>query len=145
MATTIEAPPISPSAAEPTGGIWAWITSVDHKKIGIMYGLAAFFFFVVAGIEALFIRLQLAVPDASIVNEDVYNQLFTMHGTTMVFLFVMPVAAAFGNYFMPIMIGARDVAFLRLNALSFWIFLSGGIFISSAFFLGGHIHGGHLP
>ena len=137
MATTIEAPPVSPAAADPNGGLWAWVTSVDHKKIGIMYGVAAIVFFLLGGVEALFIRLQLAVPDGSLVSEDAFNQLFTMHGTTMVFLFVMPVAAAFGNYFVPIMIGARDVAFPRLNALSFWIFLSGGIFISSSFFLGG--------
>jgi cytochrome c oxidase subunit 1 len=137
MATIVEAPPMAPAPPAPRGGIWGWLTSVDHKKIGIMYGISAFVFFVLGGIEALVIRVQLAVPDGSIVNEDVYNQLFTMHGTTMVFLFVMPVAAAFGNYFMPIMIGARDVAFPRLNALSFWIFISGGIFISSSFFLGG--------
>ncbi len=137
MATVVEAPPISPPGAQPKGGIWAWLTSVDHKKIGIMYGVAAMAFFILGGIEALVIRLQLAVPEGSVVAEDAYNQLFTMHGTTMVFLFVMPISAAFGNYFMPIMIGARDVAFPRLNALSFWIFLAGGIFISSSFFLGG--------
>lgn len=137
MATTVEAPPVSPPAAEPRGGIWAWATSVDHKKIGIMYGVSAIVFFIIGGVEALFIRLQLAVPDGTLVSEDAFNQLFTMHGTTMVFLFVMPIAAAFGNYFIPIMIGARDVAFPRLNALSFWTFLFGGIFISSSFFLGG--------
>ncbi|NNC91005.1 MAG: cytochrome ubiquinol oxidase subunit I, partial [Acidimicrobiia bacterium] len=137
MATIVEAPPIAPAPPAPRGGIWGWLTTVDHKKIGIMYGISAFVFFVLAGIEALVIRWQLAVPDGTLVNEDVYNQLFTMHGTTMVFLFVMPVSAAFGNYFMPIMLGARDVAFPRLNALSFWIFISGGIFISSSFFLGG--------
>ena len=94
------------------------------------------------------IRLQLAVPDGSIVGEQAYNQLFTMHGTTMVFLFVMPVSAAFGNYLVPIMIGARDVAFPRLNALSYWTFLTGGIFISSSFFLGGFPDGawvGYAP
>jgi len=137
MATIVETPPVSPAAAEPKGGLWAWVTSVDHKKIGIMYGIAAIVFFVIGGIEALFIRLQLAVPDGTLVSEDAFNQLFTMHGTTMVFLFVMPIAAAFGNYFVPIMIGARDVAFPRLNALSFWLFISGGVFISSSFFLGG--------
>ncbi|MBT8163961.1 MAG: cytochrome c oxidase subunit I [Acidimicrobiia bacterium] len=137
MATIVEAPPVAPAAPSSRGGLWGWLTSVDHKKIGIMYGISAFVFFVLGGIEALVIRWQLAVPDGTLVNEEVYNQLFTMHGTTMVFLFVMPVSAAFGNYFMPIMIGARDVAFPRMNALSFWIFISGGIFISSSFFLGG--------
>jgi cytochrome c oxidase subunit 1 len=126
-------------AAQPgeSGGIWSWLTTVDHKRIGILYGASAVVFFIIGGLEALIIRLQLATPDGQIVNPDTYNQLFTMHGTTMVFLFVMPIAAAFGNYFMPIMIGARDVAFPRLNALSYWIFLAGGIYISSSFFLGG--------
>jgi cytochrome c oxidase subunit 1 len=148
MATIVEAPPVAPPAPEARGGLWSWFTTVDHKRIGIMYGISAFVFFVLAGIEALVIRWQLAVPDGTLVNEEVYNQLFTMHGTTMVFLFVMPVAAAFGNYFMPIMIGARDVAFPRLNGLSFWIFISGGIFISSSFFLGGFPDGawvGYAP
>ena len=86
----------------------AWITTVDHKKIGIMYGCAAFFFFLVGGIEALFIRTQLIQPDGKLLSADTYNQVFTMHGVTMVFLVVMPMAAAFANYLIPLQIGARE-------------------------------------
>ncbi len=125
-----------------TRGFWSWFTTVDHKKIGIMYGAAAFVFFVVGGLEALLIRAQLAQPDGSLVNADQYNQLFTMHGITMVFLFVMPMGAAFFNYLIPLQIGARDVAFPRLNAYSFWVFLLGGIFLYSSWFLGGAPNGG---
>ncbi|MEZ5247073.1 MAG: cytochrome c oxidase subunit I [Acidimicrobiales bacterium] len=114
-----------------------WLSTVDHKKIGIMYGVAAMFFFVVGGIEALLIRLQLAAPEGQILSADVYNQVFTMHGVTMVFLFIMPLAAAFANYLIPLQIGARDVAFPRLNALSFWIWISGAIFLNTSWIVGG--------
>jgi len=114
-----------------------WLSTVDHKKIGIMYGVTAMFFFVVGGVEALLIRSQLAVPNGRVLSADVYNQVYTMHGLTMVFLFVMPLAAAFANYLIPLQIGARDVAFPRMNALSFWIFLSGAIFINSSWIVGG--------
>ncbi|MEM7140206.1 MAG: cytochrome c oxidase subunit I [Actinomycetota bacterium] len=114
-----------------------WLSSVDHKKIGIMYGVAAMFFFVVGGIEALLIRLQLAAPDGQVLSADVYNQVFTMHGVTMVFLFIMPLAAAFANYLIPLQIGARDVAFPRLNALSFWVWLGGAIFLNTSWIVGG--------
>ncbi|MCP5025743.1 MAG: cytochrome c oxidase subunit I [Actinomycetia bacterium] len=119
-----------------------WLTTVDHKKIGIMYGFAAFIFFLVGGIEALLIRAQLALPNASLLNADAYNQIYTMHALTMVFLVIMPMAAAFANYLMPIQIGARDVAFPRLNAFSFWIWLAGGSLLASSFFLGGAPDGG---
>jgi cytochrome c oxidase subunit 1 len=125
-----------------TTGLWSWFTTVDHKRIGIMYGIAAFVFFIIGGLEALVIRAQLAGPDATIVNADQYNQLFTMHGVTMIFLFVMPMGAAFFNYLIPLMIGARDVAFPRLNAFSFWVFLMGGLFLYSSWFLGGAPNGG---
>ncbi len=125
-----------------TTGLWSWLTTVDHKKIGIMYGLAALAFFVIGGLEALLIRTQLAGPDGHLLNADQYNQLFTMHGVTMIFLFVMPMGAAFFNYFIPLMIGARDVAFPRMNAFSFWAFLLGGLFLYSSFFLGGAPNGG---
>jgi cytochrome c oxidase subunit I len=118
-------------------GFWSWFTSVDHKKIGLMYGFVAFSFFIVGGLEALLIRSQLAQPDNTLLNADQYNQIFTMHGVTMVFLFVMPMSAAFFNYLIPLMIGARDVAFPRLNAYSFWVFLLGGLFLYSSPFLGG--------
>ncbi|MFM8775981.1 MAG: cbb3-type cytochrome c oxidase subunit I, partial [Actinomycetota bacterium] len=108
----------------------------------IMYGVVAMFFFIVAGVEALLIRLQLAAPNGKILNADVYNQMFTMHATTMVFLFVMPMAAGFANYFVPLQIGARDVAFPRLNAFGFWALLFGGIFLNLAWFLGGAADGG---
>ena len=125
-----------------TTGFWAWITTVDHKKIGVLYGITAFAFFVIGGTEALLIRLQLARPDQSLVNAAQYNELFTMHGITMIFLVVMPLSAAFFNYLLPLMIGARDVVFPRLNAFSYWAFLFAGLFIYSSWFLGGAPNGG---
>ena len=107
-----------------------------------MYGGAAMFFFLVGGIEALLIRTQLAAPDNTVLSASVYNQLFTMHATTMIFLFVMPVTAGFANYMVPLQIGARDVAFPRLNAFGFWCFLAGGIFLNTSWFLGGAADGG---
>jgi cytochrome c oxidase subunit 1 len=125
-----------------TTGWKSWAFTVDHKKIGIMYGVSAMVFFFIGGFEALLIRAQLAQADGTILSADKYNQMFTMHATTMVFLFVMPMAAAFANYMMPLQIGARDVAFPRLNALSFWTFIFGGIFINTSWFLGGAADGG---
>jgi cytochrome c oxidase subunit 1 len=125
-----------------TTGFWSWFTTVDHKKIGIMYGFSAFAFFLIGGIEALLIRTQLAEPNQTVLNADQYNQIFTMHGITMIFLFVMPTAAAFANYFIPLMIGARDVAFPRLNGYSFWVFIMGGLFLYTSWFLGGAPNGG---
>jgi len=119
-----------------TTGLWGWITTVDHKKIGIMYGYAAFFFFILGGVEALLLRIQLTQANGEFLTAGAYNALFTMHGTTMIFLFVMPVSAAFMNYLLPLLIGARDVAFPRLNALSWWIFFFGGIFLYSTFIFG---------
>jgi cytochrome c oxidase subunit I len=123
-------------------GFWSWLTTVDHKRIGILYGVTSMVFFLLGGLEALLIRLQLAQPNADVLSADAYNQVFTMHGTTMIFLVVMPLSAAFFNYLAPIMVGARDVAFPRLNALSYWIFLMGGLFIYSSFLLGGAPDGG---
>jgi cytochrome c oxidase subunit I len=125
-----------------TTGVWSWFTTVDHKKIGILYGVTAFIFFLLGGLEALAIRAQLAQPNAEVLSADTYNQFFTMHGITMIFLVVMPMGVAFFNFFVPLMIGARDVAFPRLNMLSYWIFLFGGIFIYSSFFFGGAPDGG---
>ena len=104
-------------------GLWSWITTVDHKRIGILYGVTAFLFFLLGGLEALLIRWQLGAPDKTFLSPEAYNQLFTMHGTTMIFLGVMPLSAMFFNYFIPLQIGARDVAFPRLNAYSYWVFL----------------------
>jgi cytochrome c oxidase subunit I len=112
-----------------------WVTTTDHKKIGIMYMVLTFVFFILGGIEALLMRVQLAVPNNDLVTPEKYNQLLTLHGTTMIFLFVVPVMAGFGNYFVPLMIGARDMAFPRLNALSFWLLAFGGVvFYATIFF-----------
>jgi cytochrome c oxidase subunit I len=119
---------------QPRGWL-AWLTTTDHKKIGILYLFATFLFFILGGVEALIMRLQLAQPSGTLVDPETYNGLVTIHGTTMVFLFVVPVFAGFGNYFVPLMIGARDMAFPRLNALSFWLLLFGGVaFYASIFF-----------
>ncbi len=127
-------------------GIWSWITTVDHKRIGIMYGYAAFFFLLIGGLEALVLRIQLSQPDNNFLTAAEYNAMFTMHGTTMIFLAIMPISAAFFNYLLPLQIGARDVAFPRLNALSFWIFIFGGAFLYSTFIFGtaGAPEGGYL-
>ena len=117
-------------------GLLSWLTTVDHKRIGIMYFWTALFFLFIGGVEALIIRLQLARPNQTLVHPETFNQLFTMHGTTMIFLAVMPLIAAFNNYLLPLMIGARDVAFPRLNAFSYWIFLLGGIFLNIPWFFG---------
>ncbi len=111
-----------------------WLTTTDHKKIGIMYLFATFLFFIVGGVEALVMRLQLAQPNGTLVDPEAYNGLVTVHGTTMIFLFLVPVLAGFGNYLVPLMIGARDMAFPRLNALSFWLLLFGGIAFYASFF-----------
>jgi cytochrome c oxidase subunit I len=123
-------------------GVWSWITTVDHKRIGILYGFTAFAFFLIGGSEALLIRLQLARPNGHVLSADAYDQVFTMHGLTMIFLVVMPLSAAFFNYLIPLMIGARDVAFPRLNAFSYWVFLFGGLFLYSSFLMGGAPNGG---
>jgi cytochrome c oxidase subunit 1 len=128
--------PTSGHVPEAPKGLWSWITTTDHKRIGILYGVSAFFFFLVGGLEALLIRLQLARSENTLIDAEFYNQLFTMHGTTMVFLAIMPLSAAFFNFIIPLQIGARDVAFPRLNAFSYWVFLLGAIFLNSSFFLG---------
>lgn len=125
-----------PHTAQPTG-LWSWITTVDHKRLGILYLITSVLFFLIGGLEALIIRSQLATPGAALVSPEFYNQLFTMHGTTMIFLAVMPLNTGFGNYVVPLMIGARDMAFPRLNALGYWMFLFGGLLLYSSFFLGG--------
>src|SRR3989441_1499595 len=123
-------------------GIGSWLTTADHKRVGMLYGYTAFFFFLIGGLEALLIRAQLAGPNGHVLTANQYNTLFTMHGLTMIFLVVMPLSAALFNYFVPIMIGARDVAFPRLNAFSYWTFLSGGLFLYSSFLFGGAPNGG---
>ncbi|MGH7561670.1 MAG: cytochrome c oxidase subunit I [Gemmatimonadales bacterium] len=123
-------------------GIWSWITTVDHKRIGILYGTTAFIFFLLGGLEALLMRIQLMKPDNDWISPELFNQLFTMHGTTMIFLGVMPLSAMFFNYIIPLQIGARDVAFPRLNAFSYWVFLLGGLFINVSFLVNAAPNGG---
>ncbi len=121
--------------------LYSWVATVDHKRLGLMYIVSALIFFVVAGIMATVIRLQLAVPANGLVGPDTYNRLFTMHGTTMVFLVGMPMVAGFSNYLVPLMIGARDMAFPRLNAFGFWIFLFGGFLLYFSYIGGGGLSG----
>jgi len=121
-----------------------WLTTTDHKRIGLLYFWTAFTFFLIGGLEALVIRAQLASPAGIGVSAEVYNQLFTMHGTTMVFLALMPLSAAFFNYIIPLQIGARDVAFPRLNAFSYWVFLLGGLFLNASFVAGPLFGAGRL-
>jgi heme/copper-type cytochrome/quinol oxidase subunit 1 len=115
-------------------GWLGWLTTTDHKRIGVLYLVATFGFFLLGGAEALLLRLQLGAPNNTLLQAEKYNALMTMHGTTMVFLFVVPVWAGFANYMVPLMIGARDVAFPRLNALSFWLLLAGGIVFYASLF-----------
>jgi cytochrome c oxidase subunit 1 len=116
--------------------VWEWVTTVDHKRIGVLYFWTVLFWFLLAGVQALIMRLQLARPEAGVVSPAVYNQLFTMHGTMMVFLVGTPIASVFANMVLPLMIGARDVAFPRLNALSYWIFLFGGLLLNAGWLAG---------
>ena len=115
---------------------WGWMTTVDHKRIGILYMVTAIIFFFGAGIEALVMRTQLARPDSTLVEAETFNQMFTMHALSMIFLGVMPMSVAFFNLIVPLAIGARDVAFPRLNALSYWLFLFGGLILNGGFITG---------
>lgn len=117
--------------------IWDYLTTVDHKKIAILYLLAGGFFFILGGLEAMFIRIQLAVPENNFLDAQLYNEIMTMHGTTMIFLAAMPILFGFMNAIMPLQIGARDVAFPFVNALGFWLFFFGGVFLNLSWFLGG--------
>ena len=118
-------------------GLLEWISTVDHKRIGVLYLLVTLFFFLVGGAEALLMRIQLARPESKFLTPDQYNQIFTMHGTTMIFLVVMPALIGLGNYVVPLMVGARDMAFPRLNAFSVWILLFGGLLLYFSFMAGG--------
>lgn len=137
MATTVLAPS-SHSAAESSpprigrSGFWGWVSTTDHKRIGQLYLYTSLTFFLIGGIEALFIRAQLYSPNGRLVSAEMYNQIFTMHGTTMIFMALMPLSAAFFNFLVPLQIGARDVAFPRLNAFSYWVYLFGGLFINAS-------------
>ncbi len=140
--TTTPRVPVAPTRSYAPGKsagavIWEWMTTVDHKKIGIMYIFLGIIYFIVGGIEALLIRIQLATPNERFVSPSQYDQIFTMHATTMIFLFFIPIMAGFANYFFPLMIGARDMAFPRLNAFGFWMLFFGGLFLNSSFLFGG--------
>jgi len=133
----------TPIPAWQRGRVAGWLVTVDHKRIGILYLVTSGVFFVAGGIMALLIRTQLSQADNTFIERDGYNELFTMHGTTMIFLVVVPVLAGFANYLVPLMIGARDMAFPRLNALSYWLFLFGGVILLLSFFArGGAAKGG---
>lgn len=125
------------TAARKKSLIWDYLTTVDHKKIAILYLIAGGIFFIMGGIEALIIRIQLAVPNNDFISAGLYNEMITMHGTTMIFLAATPLLFALMNAIVPIQIGARDVAFPFLNALGFWLFFFGGLFLNCSWFLGG--------
>jgi cytochrome c oxidase subunit I len=128
--------------AERERGLWSWVTTTDHKRIGLLYIGTSLVFFLVAVAFAMTMRTQLAAPRAGLLSPDAYNQIFTIHGTTMVFLFGMPILTGLANYLVPLQIGAKDVAFPRLNAFSYWVFLLGGLLLFSSFLFGGAIDTG---
>lgn len=134
MATIAQPHTLVTPAQKPASVIWSWVTTIDHKRIGILYGVTALFFFLLGGLEALLIRLQLVVPNNDVLSATKYNEMFTMHGTTMIFLAVMPLNSAFFNYLVPLQIGARDVAFPRLNSFGYWTFLLGGVILNMSWF-----------
>jgi cytochrome c oxidase subunit 1 len=142
MATAATAPAHSSTGYHEETGLWSWLTTVDHKRIGALYLYTALLWFLVGGFEALLIRMQLQGPNGRLVSADMYNMLFTMHGTTMVFLVIMPLSAAFFNLLIPLQIGARDVAFPRLNAFSYWVYLFGSIFMNVSWLVGQAPDGG---
>src|SRR5688500_8563861 len=129
-----EAPPLE---ARRVWSGWQWLATVDHKQIGILYIVTSLFFFLVGGLEALLVRTQLISPLNGFLHPDLYNQMFTMHATTMIFLAIMPMSVGLGNFVVPLMVGAADMAYPRLNAFSYWLFLFGGIFINLSFLMGG--------
>jgi cytochrome c oxidase subunit 1 len=134
MATTA----LTPAASAYRSGLYEWLTTTDHKKIGILYLVNSFIFFLLGGILALLVRTELAQPGLQfLTDEHLYNQLFTMHGSVMIFLFVIPILAGFGNYVVPLQIGAPDMAFPRINALSFWMLPLGGVLLFIGFVTGG--------
>src|SRR6516225_2341517 len=124
-----------------SGVVHSWITTVDHKRIGILYILLALVFLVIGGIEATIMRIQLIVPHNHFVSPQFFNQMFTMHGTTMIFFVAMPILFGFGNYLVPLMIGARDMAFPRLNSWSFWMTAFGGLLLYFSLIGGDGLYG----
>ena len=122
------------AAPAPVGGILAWVTTTDHKRIGILYLFTSLAFFAVGGIMALFMRAELYSPDLQVVDRSMYSQLFTMHGTIMMLFFIVPFGIGLANYLVPLHIGAADVAFPRVNALTYLLFLAGGVIVFSGVF-----------
>jgi cytochrome c oxidase subunit I len=147
MASNVIAIPDAPGARRPwVDTLHDWVTTVDHKRIGLLYIFYALLFLVIAGVEALAIRIQLMYPHNDFVSPEVFNRLFTMHGTTMIFFFAMPMLFGLGNYLVPLMIGARDMAFPRLNAFSFWLTAFGGLLLYFSFLGGSGLYGaGNAP
>src|SRR5919108_4974630 len=133
MATTT----LTPVAAGYRSALYEWVTTTDHKKIGILYLINSFIFFFLGGLLALGVRVELAQPGLQFVTDQTYNELFTMHATFMIFLFIIPILAGFGNYIVPLQIGAPDVAFPRINALSLWMLPLAGVLLILSFFTGG--------
>src|SRR5271156_3881958 len=128
----------SPNYLNATKGIWSWMTTVDHKRIGVMYLISVMSAFMVGGIFALLLRIKHLTPHSTLMDAETYNRFFTLHGAIMVFLFIIPsVPAALGNFVLPMMLGAKDVAFPRLNLFSYYIYVTGAIFATSALFLRG--------
>jgi cytochrome c oxidase subunit I len=142
MATAAVRVPYTVADEYAKGGLWSWLTTVDHKRIGALYMYTALAWFGIGGIEALIMRMQLQGPNGRVVSAETFNMLFTMHGTTMIFLVVMPLSAAFFNFLIPLQIGARDVAFPRLNAFSYWVYLFGSLFMNSSWLAGVAPNGG---
>ncbi len=132
----VRAEPVPVPEVFARGRVSSWLTTVDHKRIGLLYIVTSLVFFATGGLLALLMRAQLATPNETFITRDSYNELFTIHGTTMIFLVVVPIFAGFGNFLVPLMIGARDMAFPRLNALSYWLFLFGGIVLYASWFAG---------
>jgi len=141
--TALEAIDVTPDLTRPPGPgvVYEWLTTVDHKKIGLMYIVYALLFLVIGGVQAMLMRIQLAVPNNHFTSPQTFNRLFTMHGTTMIFFVAVPVLFGFGNYLIPLMIGARDMAFPRLNAFSFWLSAFGGFLLYLSYFAGSGLYG----
>ena len=133
MATTA----LTPAASTYRSGLYAWLTTTDHKKIGIMYLINSFVFFFIGGVLAMLVRLELAIPGLQFVTDAAYNELFSMHATFMIFVFIIPILAGFANYVVPLQLGAPDMAFPRINALSFWMLPLAGILLLLGFVTGG--------
>src|SRR5262250_3369860 len=137
---------IESEQALPLNWICDWLTTVDHKRLGVLYILFALVFLIIGGLDAAVMRIQLIRSVNDFVSPQLFNRMFTMHGTTMIFFVAMPLVFGFANYFAPLMIGARDMAFPRLNALSFWMTVFGGLILYSSFFGGrGFLDGANTP